>query len=142
MTGRHAQVGLTLVEVLVTVVLLAVLIVPAISALQTGVLGVGVHADVSANHYRLTSAMEELLSEPYANLADAATAAGSATTASRYSEAAGNPGRLLVFLSFYDGDNADSDDDPFTGTEAELMWLRVQIEGSVNALETVRARGY
>ena len=59
-----------------------------------------------------------------------------------YSELAGSPGRLLVYLSNYDGDNADADGDPFTGTEPDLLWIRVEIEDSVHALETVRARGY
>ncbi len=142
MKVRRRQQGLTLVEVLVATVLLAILLVPAINALQTGIVGAGVHADVTSNHYRLTSALEELLAEPFASLGDAATAAGAPTAITTYSEAAGTPGRLLVFLSFYDGDNADSDSDPFTGTEDDLLWLRVQIEGSTNALETIRARGF
>ncbi len=136
------QLGLTLVEVLVSVVLLAILLVPAINALQTSIVGAEVHSDVALSHYRLTSAIEELLAEPFVDLADAATAAGGPTALSSYSEAAGTPGRLLVYLSFYDGDNADSDDNAFTGTETDLLWLRVEIEGGVNALETVRARGY
>ena len=32
--------------------------------------------------------------------------------------------------------------EPFTGTEDDLMWIRVEIEDSVFALETVRARGF
>ncbi|MDJ0758530.1 MAG: prepilin-type N-terminal cleavage/methylation domain-containing protein [Woeseiaceae bacterium] len=142
MNRLRQQLGLTLVEVLVTVVLFAVLLVPAISALQTGIVGAGVHADVAANHYRLTSALEELLAEPFTDLADAATAAGGPTALSSYSEAAGTPGRLLVYLAFYDGDNADSDDDSFTGGDDGLLWVRVQIEGAPSSLETIRARGY
>ena len=49
---------------------------------------------------------------------------------------------MLVYLSLYDGDNADADDDPFTGTDADLLWIRVEIDGSVLSLQTVRARGY
>ncbi len=142
MSQVRQQLGLTLVEVLISVVLLAILLVPAINALQTSIVGAEVHSDVSASHYRLTSAIEELLSEPFADLADAATVAGGPTALTSYSEAAGTPGRLLVYLSFYDGDNADSDDDAFTGTETDLLWLRVEIEGSVNALETIRVQGY
>ena len=142
MTSTHRQSGLTLVEVLVTIVLLAVVLVPAIRALQTGVVGANIHSDVAASHYRLTSRLEELLAEPFADLSDAALAAGSSTTASSYSEPAGPPGRLLVYLSLYDGDNADADNDPFTGTDADLIWISVEIENSVHALQTVRAQGY
>ena len=142
MTGRRKQFGLTLVEVLVTIVLLAVLLVPAISALQSGVVGAQVHGDVSASTLRLTARLEELLAEPFASLSAAAIAAGSRSTPSSYSEASGTQGRLVVYLSFYDGDNLDSDNDPFTGTEPDLLWIRVDIENSVHSLQTVRAGGY
>jgi prepilin-type N-terminal cleavage/methylation domain-containing protein len=134
--------GLTLVEVLVTVVLLGIVLIPAMRALQTGVVGADVHGDVAASHYRLTSRLEELLAEPFVDLSDAAIAAGAPTTATTYSEAAGQPGRLLVYLSLYDGDNADADNDPFTGTDPDLLWLRVDIEDSVHTLQTIRASGY
>ena len=142
MTGRRSQSGLTLVEVLVSVVLLAILLVPAMRALQTGVVGSEVHNNVATTHYRLTSRLEELLAEPFEDLSDAAIAAGSPTIPSSYSEPAGPPGRLIVYLSLYDGDNADADSDPFTGTDSDLLWIRVDIEDSVHALETIRARGY
>lgn len=142
MTGRHGQSGLTLVEVLVSVVLLAILLVPAMRALQTSIVGAEVHGDLASGHFRLTSRLEELLTEPFEELSDAAIAAGSPTTPSSYSEAAGPPGRLLVYLSPYDGDNADADDNPFTGTEADLLWIRVDIEDTVHTLQTIRASGY
>ena len=142
MSAFRRQHGLTLVEVLVTVVLLSVVLVPAIRALHTGIVGSGVHADVTASHRRLTSRLEELLAEPFGGLSDAAIAAGSPTNPSSYSEPAGPPDRLLVYLSLYDGDNADADNDPFTGGEPDLIWMRVDIDGTVHTLETVRASGY
>ena len=142
MTRRRFESGLTLVEVLVTIVLLALILVPAINALQTGVVGADVHADIASGHFRLTSRLEELLAEPFADLSDAAIAAGAPTTPSSYSEPAGPPGRLLVYLSLYDGDNADGDDDPFTGTDPDLLWIRVDVEDAVHTLETVKASGF
>ena len=62
--------------------------------------------------------------------------------AGRRTEPGGLPGRLVVYLSPYDGDNADADDDPYTGTDPDLLWIGVEIEGSVHQLQTVRARGY
>jgi len=142
MIRRRTEAGLTLVEVLVAMVLLAILLVPAINALQTGIFGASVHNDVASSHYRLRSRLEELLAEPFADLSDAAIAAGSPTNPSSYSEPAGPPGRLLVYLSLYDGDNADADNDAFTGTESDLLWIRIDIDGSVYTLQTLRAGGF
>jgi type II secretory pathway pseudopilin PulG len=133
---------LTLVEVLVAMALLAVLLVPTMRALQTGIVGADVHSDIAASHFRLTSRLEELLAEPFVDLSDAAIAAGAPTTATSLSDVAGPPGRLLVYLSLYDGDNADADSDPFTGTDADLLWIRVDIEDTVHTLETIRASGH
>lgn len=142
MIRQTNQLGLTLVEVLVAMALLTVLLVPAMRALQTSVTGADVHGDLASAHFRLTSRLEELLAEPFADLSDAAIAAGAPTTATSYSDAAGPPGRLLVYLSFYDGDNADADNDPFTGTDPDLLWIRVDIEDTVHTLQTIKASGY
>ncbi|MDJ0793001.1 MAG: type II secretion system protein [Woeseiaceae bacterium] len=140
--NRRNQVGLTLVEVLVTVALLAVLLVPVINALTTSSQGAEVHRDLANNHYRLTSRVEELLVEPFADLEAAAIAAGSPQTATTYSETAGVPGRLVVYLSACDGDNADGDNDLFTGTDDGILWIRVAVENTVHDLQTIRARGF
>lgn len=141
MNCRRFQAGLTLVEVLVTLVLLGVVLIPAIRAMQTGIVGAGVHADLATEHFRLSSRLEEVLSESFASLQQAALDAGGPTVPSSYSDAGGTPSRLVVYLGLYDGDNADADDDPFTGTEADLLWLRVEAEGTIHALQTIRAQG-
>lgn len=141
MNCRRFQAGLTLVEVLVTLVLLGVVLIPAIRAMQTGIVGASVHADLATEHFRLSSRLEEVLSESFASLQQAALDAGGPTVPSSYSDAGGTPSRLVVYLGLYDGDNADADDDPFTGTEADLLWLRVEAEGTIQALQTVRAQG-
>ncbi len=142
MIRRNRQSGLTLVEVLITMVLLTVLLVPAMRALQTSVTGSNVHSELTDNHFRLTSRLEELLAEPFGDLETAAVAAGGPGIETSYSDAAGPPGRLVVYLSFYDGDNADADEDPFTGTDDGLLWVRVAAENTVHSLQTVRARGF
>ena len=136
---RAAQSGLTLVEVLVTMVLLTILLVPAMRALQTSVTGAEVHSDLATDQFRLRSRMEELLAEPFGELEAAAGGPGVVTS---YSEAAGAPGRLIVYLSLYDGDNADADDNPFTGTDAGLLWIQVEAEDTVHSLQTIRAQGF
>ncbi len=142
MKQRLRQSGLTLVEVLITMALLTVLLVPAMRALHTSVTGSSVHSDLATNQFRLVSRMEELLAEPFGALEAAAVAAGSPTVATSYSETAGPPGRLIVYLSHFDGDNADADDDPFTGTDPGLLWIRVQAEDTVHELHTIRAQGF
>ena len=142
MTARKQQAGLTLVEVLVAVMLLLIILVPAMEAIRTSVTGAEVHNELASSQFRLTSRMEELLAEPFGDLEAAAIATGSATVESSYSEAAGPPGRLIVYLSPYDGDNADADDDPFTGSDPGLLWIEVEAEGTVHSLRTVRAQGH
>ena len=142
MTTRKQQSGLTLVEVLVAVMLLLIVLVPAMEAIRTGVTGAEVHDELASSRFRLTSRMEELLAEPIGDLEAAATAAGGATIETSYSETAGTPGRLIVYLAPYDGDNADADNNPFTGTDSGLLWIAVEAENTVHRLETVRAQGY
>lgn len=140
---RHSyQTGLTLVEVLVTMVLLGILLIPAMQALHTGIVGADVHGDMASVNFRLTSQLEVLLAEPFSDLADAASAAGGPGVATTYSESAGPPGRLVVLLAFYDGDNADADGNPFTGGDSDLLWIRVEAEDTIHAVETIAARGY
>lgn len=141
MTSRRRQSGLTLVEVLVAVSLIAIVIVPALLALRTSVVGSAVNSDVTNVQYRLTSGLERVLAEPFATLETAALGAGGPSNPSELSEPTGVPGRLLVFVAFYDGDDADGDGDGFTGADADLLWIRIESEGTVHALETIRARG-
>ncbi len=141
MTHRD-QHGLTLVEVLVTIALLAVLLVPVVNALTTSSQGAEVHRELAGNQFRLTSRLEELLAEPFADLEAAAIAAGSPQTATSYSETPGIPGRLVVYLSACDGDNADGDNDLFTGTDGGILWIRVEVENTIHDLQTIRAQGF
>lgn len=144
--------GLTYVEVLIATSLIAVALVPALEALHTGLLGTEIYQSTSTEHYAATAKMEELLAEPYGALVSAAATAGDQLTQSNYSDAPATLNRRLVFLGLYDADNADGDNDlftvldsnldgdndPFTGF-AGLVWVRVEIEGSVTALESLSA---
>lgn len=132
---KHTRIaGFSYVEVMVATVLIAITLVPAMDALLPGINGGGIHKSRSEDHYQLLGRVEEILAEPFANLNAAATAAGNPTTATSYSDvytyANGRQIKRAIFISQYDGDNADADNDPFTGTDAGLLWVQGVIAGS------------
>ena len=133
--------GFAYIEVLIATLLIVVTLLPAIQALYPAVAGAGIHGSRVEDHYLLSGRLEELLAESFTDLDDAATAAGSETTPTSYSDVVtargGRQVALNVFLSRYDSDNADSDNDPFTGTEDDLLWLRVEIANTTDGLESL-----
>ena len=128
------QSGLSYVEVLVAVIIIAATVVPATDALRGAMNTANADTAATVNHYRLVGKLDEVLTRPFAVLSP--QAAGPAT-ATAYSDAPGSSDRRLVFISAYDGDNADADNDPFTGTDTGLLWIRVEIEGTVNAIQSL-----
>ncbi len=135
---RQTSTGFSYTEVLVATFLIAILLVPALESLHSGIQGSQVHAVKAENHYRLTGKLEELLAQPFSDLEQEADTAGDpAVIIDAYSDAAGSEWRRLVYLARYDGDNADADNDPFTGTDQGLLWVRVQIEDTNDVLESL-----
>ncbi len=133
--------GFAYIEVLVASFLLAVTLVPALEALQPGIQGTSIHKIYSEDRYQLIAKMEEVLAEPFAALQAAATLAGDPNTTTSYTDTVTfSNGRQItreVYLSAYDGDNADTDNNPFTGTDPDLLWIRVVIEGTSHAFENL-----
>ena len=150
------QQGISYVEVLVAIVLIAVSLVPAMEALQGGVQGSDVHEDYAVDHYQLVSKFEEVLAKPFDALLSTSAIAASYTAATSYSDLAGSPNRRIVYLSYYDADDSDGDGDlftiadantdgdsnPYTGSDVDisLLWVRVEIENSAHAMETLVSR--
>ncbi len=134
---RGRQAGISYIEVLIAAALIAVSLVPMMDAVRTASVSAGVHEGAAVQNLHLIATLEDVLAEPFSSLDAAATAAGSESTLTSYSDLAGSSNRRLVFLSLYDGDNADTDDDPFTGTDQGLMWVRVEIEGTAQTIETL-----
>lgn len=134
----HTQ-GMLYAEVLVAVALLALALVPATNALYAGLRSTEHYVGATEAHFELLGRMETLRAEPFGALDAAAEAAGKENVPTSYSDPSG-PNRKLVYLSRYDADNADKDNDPFTGVEADVLWLRVAIEGTDRALETLVTR--
>ncbi len=126
-------------ELLIATLLIAIMLVPALDAMQSGIQGSGIHTQLARNQYRMISKLEQTLALPFAELLAQAdlVADPKILIPAPYSDPAGTASRRLVFLARYDGDDADGDKDPFTGTDAGLLWVRVTIEDSPRALETV-----
>ena len=137
---RSAQSGAAYVEVLIAAAVVSIALVPMLDALRAGTLVAEQQQRHVIDHYQLTASLEELLVEPHSTLAAAAAAAGGPTIPTTYSDPPGTPSRRVVFISPYDGDNADTDNDPFTGTDDDLLWIRVQIENTAHALEALTMR--
>ncbi|MEM7411298.1 MAG: hypothetical protein AAF430_13760 [Myxococcota bacterium] len=137
---RRRESGLGYVEVLIATVLVAIALVPMLEGLSVGMRGSAVRHDSLEGRLRAASRMEEVLAQPFADLDAEALAVGDPSTASSYSDAPGTPQRRLVFLSRYDGDDADGDGDPFTDVDEDLVWVSVAIENSVHVLTTLTRR--
>lgn len=144
MNPPRRQAGLSYTEVLVATVLIALLLVPALQALNTGMNSASAQQTLGEERHLLQAKLNEVLALPFATLDAAAQAAGSPATASGLSDTVtlseGGSRARQVYLSRYDGDNADADGDPFTGADAGLIWVRVSLDGTVLATETLTAQ--
>ena len=133
------QSGITYTEILIATLLIMVSLVPAIDALQVGLLGSQVQSDTSQAHHHLTRKMEQLLATPYQELLEQADIVANPNTVipAPFSDTAGSDSRRLVYLARYDADNSDNDNDPFTDPDAGLLWIRVAIENTTLSMETL-----
>jgi prepilin-type N-terminal cleavage/methylation domain-containing protein len=159
----RTQQGFSYVEVLVAMFILAIAIVPAMEAIQSGIQGAGIHESLTRQHYAVIKCMEEVQAKSYGDLLNAAQTAGNATTASNsFDTECKQTEQVLVFLALYDADDTvpidlsnpdidgnpftfvdsdiDSDGDIYTGDTSNLLWLRVELENSVLKLETLVTR--
>lgn len=133
-TIQH-QSGISYVEVLVAVIIIALSIIPVSNAIRGGLQGASIDVETTANHFRLVGKLEEVLAEPFATLN--AQAAGT-TLPTAYSDPVNTVDRRLVYIAGYDGDNADADNDPFTGADDGLLFVRVEIATSSAAMQALR----
>ena len=134
---RNKTAGLTYVEVLVAIAFIAITLLPIMQDLQISLAGAEINSEYTSDHYYLIAKFEEVLAEPFAALDAEATAAGGPTVPTSYSDTVGTQPRRLVYLSRYDADNADADNDFFTGVDDGLLWVRTEIEATAHALETL-----
>jgi len=131
--GQKKQ-GFSYIEVIIAVLFMSVVLVSGMEAIIGGIQTSELHQDYLVEQHHMKAKLEEILAQPFEAL-DAAK--GLPTTASSYSEAPATPMRRLVYISAYDGDNLDTDDDGFTGTDSGLLWVRVEIENSSHGMATL-----
>jgi hypothetical protein len=137
---RWRQAGVSYAEALLAAVILGVAMAPALNMLASAFTGAAVSGAVIQAQQQLVTRMENTLAQPFVALDAAAQAAGSPATPSSYSDPSGGANRVLVFLSRYDGDNADGNGNPFDGTDAGLLWVRVALENTPHELTTLVAQ--
>ena len=137
------QRGLAYLEVVLATLLITLTLAPALDTLQPATSGTVINRDRLVDHYYLTGKLEDVLAQPFGVLSRAAAAAGSRTTPSSLSDtvtrADGQRLTRNVYLAQYDADNADGDNDPFSGVDSTLLWVRVEIPESGQAVESLRS---
>lgn len=139
--SRHAaQRGFSYAEVLLSVMLLAILLVPALQALSNGIIGSSTSNSIAARQLNLRSKMEEVLSNPFGTLyAETYKSGGNTITSvsSSLSDASGaTDRRVVVFYRFDAATNTLSTND----TGLLFVSLYYEAEGSANALNTLVGR--
>ena len=127
--------GFSHIETLVALIILATALAPALEALGPGVTRAASQRTYTASEVRLKAKMEEVLANQFRVLDTAAMAAGNSTTAAvaAYSDAVDTPDRRVTTIYRYNGTAQ-------TATDTGLLRIRVAIEGSALALETLKAR--
>src|SRR6266446_5599851 len=134
------QRGFSYVEILLSVVLLAVLLVPALQALQTGIAG-GQNPSLAARQLALRDKMGQVLAKPFADLYAQTYLAGGNTTSANgpFSDPVGASGRRIVVLYRYDASTGALNPNP---NDTGLVFVSVyyEAEGSANGLNTLVGR--
>lgn len=134
-----AEEGFSYVEVMLSAALLAILLVPALQALQSGVAS-GMNASAASRNLDLRSKMEHVLATPFTKLyAETYLAGGNTTTSvsATFSDAAGQPDRRVVVLYRYDAST-----NALSASDTGLLFVSVYYEtdGSAAGLNTLTGR--
>jgi len=134
--------GFSYVEILLSVVLLTVLLVPALQALQTGIAG-GQNPSLAARQLTQRDKMEQVLAKPFADLYAQTYLAGGNTTSANgpFSDPAGAPDRRMVVLYRYSYDPVTSSG-ALSPNDTGVVFVSVyyEAEGSANGLNTLVGR--
>lgn len=136
---RGAVRGFSYVEVLLSVILLAVLLVPALDALQAAIAGRPTAAAVPGT-LALQSKMEQVLAAPFSKIYAETYLPGGNTqnsVSATFSDAAGTPERRVVLIYRYNASTKG-----ISGVDTGLVFVSVyyEAEGTGRALATLVGR--
>ncbi len=136
MTENSRQHGFSYVEVLVAVALMAIVAGPLGEALRTALATSRANIDDTAAYYQLLKVTEDTMASNYGTLSALATNPDVVVRTTTTDDGA----PINIYVSRYDGDNADLDDDPFTGTDDGLLWIKVELDGTAQSFESLKAQ--
>ena len=145
-TPFSGQRGFSYVEILLSVVLLAILLVPALDAVQTAVMGSQNGATVLARELALRDYMERVLARPFAELYERTYAQGgnSPGVNAALSEPEGTADRRNVVLYRFDASTpaVNGPDKGRTQADSGLIYILVYYErdGRERGLSTLVGR--
>ena len=134
---HYYQRGFSYAEVLLSVILIAILLVPAMQALNSAISGGS--GNVAARQLSLRSKMEEVLSKPYNKLYDITSLSGGNTVNSistSLSDASGADRRVVVLYRYNTTTNT------LSSTDTGVLYVSVYYEdtGNASALNTLVGR--
>ncbi|MFK8067957.1 MAG: hypothetical protein AB8D52_06910 [Gammaproteobacteria bacterium] len=135
MIKKQQQSGFSYFEIMITVAVVVISILPIMDSLQVSVKASEVQREYVSSHYHLMAKMEEVLAESYTSL-EAAIISSESGGPPIFSDPSGSSDRRIVYLSKYDIDNADSDNDPSTGKD-EVIWVKTIIANSNHEFVTL-----
>jgi Tfp pilus assembly protein PilV len=132
------QCGFSYVEVLLSVVLILILLVPAMHALNDAINGGS--SKFATKQLNLRNKMEEVLSKPYSTLFAVTSVSGGNTATSistSLSDASGAVARRAVTIYRYDAAT-----NTLSATDTGVLFIAVyyEAEGNANALSTLVGR--
>jgi type II secretory pathway pseudopilin PulG len=133
------QRGATYLEIMVALLIFSVCLAPALDAMTSGLVTIPAVAASSRDIGCVRTQMEKVLAEPYANLLQAAVAAGAKTVpAATYSLAADAecPARN-TFLARYDPDSAGN---LFVSADSGMLFVRVAAADGAASLASLAVR--
>ncbi len=135
LSNRLRPRGFSYVEILLSVVLLAVLLVPALQALQSGVAG-GQNPALATRQLALRDKMEQVLAKPFYDLYKQTYPDNSTSANTLLSDLAGATDRRVVVLYRY---AATTSGGASSLADTGLLYVSVyyEAEGSVNGLNTL-----
>lgn len=134
-----SQSGFTYLEILVAATVLALGLIPAVSALQTATQGSAVVKDFDAQLLRMSSTMEEILAQPYSQIYSLHQPLTAGVVSTLWSDADESASRIVVYIEPYDADNLDADDDVLTGTDDGILRVTVAWDGTDHQLQSLVA---